>query len=1160
VKKHIFLFTFLLHVLLAGWLNLVSAQTLYLKSPIADAVFHTQTDSVKFVWKNITGGSPYTLEYANNPSFTGATSIPVAQNRIVLSATVLPSTTYWRVQSNNSQTSATRSIQFVNPASLGNLVYHINAQEGVTSVNGKVSAWNNLVGSQYNATQGNNNQRPDLVENGLLGNDIVRFGGNSGSTSTRMQLDEFLLVDTNLCLISVHRQLALNSANSFLLGKNGGGVNTGGTNSGGRNFGIINGAPNNIEISGATHLNWGVRTAYYNRIYQNKSLAPSTGQVDRVQFNTIGLRPDNTSLNFFGFLAELFIYNTSLSESNRLLVENYLITKYTPFPDLGEDRDICGEQIKIGIRPDHGYSNITWSTGAVNTDSILITQNGTYWVRVTSFGVTLSDTIRLSGVVPKPQINMGGTSNICFGDSILLYRTSPVPPGYTAQWSNGSTADSIFVDTQGQYSLVYSDSNNCQAASLPVYVAVDSFSVLSGLGPDRNICLGTEIFFENSSSGNGPYTYLWSTGSTNNFTEVVNLGANELFIEATSFFGCISRDTAIITLLNVAAPEMNFTFDTVCPFSPAQFSDVSVASPGDAIVNWEWIFPDANAGNQNPIYNYGNTGSYQVTLSVETSSECKNSVTKTIVQHKQPNAKYDFPIACAQSPALFTSTSTVALPDALSSFTWKYDGNIQTGFSTNFTFPTDGLYKVELVVTSDKGCRDSISRQIEIFPALVPDFTYENYCAGDSVSFMDATPSFSIVEWLWSFGLPNAFSFEQNPKQRYNNSGFYTVNLKVTNAIGCESTVSKIIDVKAPPLASIGNDSACLDDELFVFSTSQLNNDPVVSYVWTLNGDTLSFVTDSLLLMFDELGTYEVAMYIQTESGCEADATKTITVYEKPTASFRLNPTYGVSPQPVQFTNLSQDASSYFWDFGDGTGESNAVNPIYTYLTNGVYTIVLQAINENGCSDFFSREIPVIPSELDIELRNLQLSTQLQPDGSLKIQPTVQLVNVGTRVIENAELHLRLDGQVDIVESWSGNIPTAGIAVYTFSTFYSVSAGYDARYVCVEAKNVNDGSEENLSNNRACKVLKEQIQIVNPYPNPATNLVNIDLIVESDGNATLVLYEVSGKKVMEIPKYPLERGLNKIQLDLRNVFSGEYYLKISYLNDDYVKPLVISNK
>ena len=49
----------------------------------------------------------------------------------------------------------------------------------------------------------------------------------------------------------------------------------------------------------------------------------------------------------------------------------------------------------------------------------------------------------------------------------------------------------------------------------------------------------------------------------------------------------------------------------------------------------------------------------------------------------------------------------------------------------------------------------------------------------------------------------------------------------------------------------------------------------------------------------------------------------------------------------VTFTNFSQNASSYTWDFGDGN-VSNEENPTHTYSEGGDYVVELTATNTEG--------------------------------------------------------------------------------------------------------------------------------------------------------------------------------------------------------------------
>jgi len=53
------------------------------------------------------------------------------------------------------------------------------------------------------------------------------------------------------------------------------------------------------------------------------------------------------------------------------------------------------------------------------------------------------------------------------------------------------------------------------------------------------------------------------------------------------------------------------------------------------------------------------------------------------------------------------------------------------------------------------------------------------------------------------------------------------------------------------------------------------------------------------------------------------------------------------APGIVSFTNLTQNATSYSWDFGDGS-TATEVSPSHTYINSGSYTVKLTANGEGG--------------------------------------------------------------------------------------------------------------------------------------------------------------------------------------------------------------------
>ncbi len=62
-------------------------------------------------------------------------------------------------------------------------------------------------------------------------------------------------------------------------------------------------------------------------------------------------------------------------------------------------------------------------------------------------------------------------------------------------------------------------------------------------------------------------------------------------------------------------------------------------------------------------------------------------------------------------------------------------------------------------------------------------------------------------------------------------------------------------------------------------------------------------------------------------------------------------PLYGCVPFQVTFQNNSTSATSFSWDFGDGSPlDFSAVPPPHTYNAAGIYTVTLIASNPNGCT------------------------------------------------------------------------------------------------------------------------------------------------------------------------------------------------------------------
>jgi len=72
----------------------------------------------------------------------------------------------------------------------------------------------------------------------------------------------------------------------------------------------------------------------------------------------------------------------------------------------------------------------------------------------------------------------------------------------------------------------------------------------------------------------------------------------------------------------------------------------------------------------------------------------------------------------------------------------------------------------------------------------------------------------------------------------------------------------------------------------------------------------------------------------------------------------RFTQTINQSKGTVTFINLSENATSYTWDFGDGTS-SKVINPEKTYKTSGTYDVKLTANNQNNETTIFQDIIEI---------------------------------------------------------------------------------------------------------------------------------------------------------------------------------------------------------
>lgn len=142
------------------------------------------------------------------------------------------------------------------------------------------------------------------------------------------------------------------------------------------------------------------------------------------------------------------------------------------------------------------------------------------------------------------------------------------------------------------------------------------------------------------------------------------------------------------------------------------------------------------------------------------------------------------------------------------------------------------------------------------------------------------------------------------------------------------------------------------------------NSENMTSYVWQF-GDGGTSTEAHPTHTYEEGGSYTVVLTAMDGSGAETKVSREVTVMAPaPVAYF----TFDVFDLTGTFTNTSQNATSYLWNFGDGN-TSTEEHPTHTYEEEGTYKVVLTATSEDGIQtqtrkEVFTAEPPVYPRNI----------------------------------------------------------------------------------------------------------------------------------------------------------------------------------------------------
>lgn len=220
----------------------------------------------------------------------------------------------------------------------------------------------------------------------------------------------------------------------------------------------------------------------------------------------MGMLPANTyTVNVNGFLN-----GTSVS-THTLTLTVVSCCSASPAFSLSNSDTICeGDSIAFSSLG-AGLTSTMWYENNVLTSSIAnygkrFNSPGTYQIKLVVDDGSCSDSLTKTVLVNAfPSLNLGADTAICSNDSYSLWAGNNVD---SVVWSDGSTADSLFIDSAGTYSaMVYSA--GCSSTDEIIISIVQPPMV--DIGSDTILCMGDSLVLDATFAGG---TYLWQDNST----------------------------------------------------------------------------------------------------------------------------------------------------------------------------------------------------------------------------------------------------------------------------------------------------------------------------------------------------------------------------------------------------------------------------------------------------------------------------------------------------------------------------------------------------------------------------------------------------------------------------------------------------------------------
>jgi large repetitive protein len=298
---------------------------------------------------------------------------------------------------------------------------------------------------------------------------------------------------------------------------------------------------------------------------------------------------------------------------------------------------------------------------------------------------------------------------------------------------------------------------------------------------------------------------------------------------------------------------------------------------------WDWGDGTFTYGDVNPTHTYETSGEFYPLLIVKngcnidtcqfnTSPSC--GVKINVLENPEPVFTIEDPL-CFQQPTRINSLAQ----NQVSSIWDMGDGTILSDFQPpQHTYTNTGPFTIEHKVTYSNGCIATYSKEAEVIPLPIPDFTVDKIlCEGQS--FTANNLSGNANSYLWRIDLTNTqiFSTATHFTTTVPGYGNYRLNLTAftePGQSGCKDSVSQIIAIGRVPDLDFTYSVVQQCDSFLItldnYSTYPAPNEG--NFNWIVNGTSLSsaFNPGTIIYRYSENKDVDAMITLFSESinGC----------------------------------------------------------------------------------------------------------------------------------------------------------------------------------------------------------------------------------------------------------------------------------------------------